>query len=49
VDFNIVAPGQLHTAMEAVGLMKKTDGENRDDVSTMKVGVIAGEPKHLSD
>ena len=35
--YNIVAPGQLHTAMEAVALMKKNDAKSLDDASTMPV------------
>jgi len=47
--YNIVAPGQLHTAMEAVALMKKNDAKTLDDESTMLVGGSTGQPKTLSD
>jgi hypothetical protein len=38
--YNIVAPGQLHTAMAAVELMKKNDARIVDDASTMPVGAL---------
>jgi len=43
--YNIVAPKQLHTAMEAVELMKKSE----NDASSMLVGVLSGDAKELSD
>jgi integrase len=44
--YNIVAPKQLHTAMEAVELMKRND---TDDAITMQVGASTDEVKKLSD
>jgi hypothetical protein len=47
--YNIVAPGQLHTATEAVELMNKSDAKIEFDESTMKVAALSGGSKQLSN
>ena len=47
--YNIVAPGQLHTAMEAVQLWKQKEQKEEFDESLMKVEGLMQEPKQLSD
>jgi len=47
--YDIVAPGQLHTAREAVALMKEKDAKSLDVESTIPVGDSTGQPKTPSD
>jgi len=47
--YNIVAPGQLHTAMEAVQLWREKELEKADDESLMPVEGFDDKAKRLSN